>query len=345
MNMDDIVTNALAAPAAAPAEPAAAEPAPEAEGAPAEGAEPEAEGEPAEASADGAEAEDPGEQAPPPEPVLASDDALVELDDGEKVTIEELRKGSLRHADYTRKTQELGEQRRALANERQKFESDQAEVAAFLQQMHDPDVLEAQCLEVWPDAFERAVERRAKELLALSDKETSEHERDLIKRERDLRVQRAGHDAIGKRSEARKAVEQKRHEEEAQAQRADTLRRQFNAWAAEASAAVGLDTSNQDHADLMYGFITSSVPKGVQLTAEHFMVAAKRAAKVLGVKPAQPEAPKVPVQPKRTPPPPATPRGGSGSSRATPVNGRRPAAAPISTSGFLSRVLSSGRAR
>ena len=41
-------------------------------------------------------------------------DAKVRLDDGRVVTVAELRSGSMMQADYTRKTQELAEQRRSV---------------------------------------------------------------------------------------------------------------------------------------------------------------------------------------------------------------------------------------
>lgn len=44
----------------------------------------------------------------------ADDDNLVELPDGTKVPIDELKKGYLRQGDYTKKTQQLAEERRLL---------------------------------------------------------------------------------------------------------------------------------------------------------------------------------------------------------------------------------------
>lgn len=59
---------------------------------------------------------------------LASDDAVVTLEDGSKVTVAELKRGHLRTSDYTRKTQELAEQRKA-------FEANQSSYQQQAQQL------------------------------------------------------------------------------------------------------------------------------------------------------------------------------------------------------------------
>lgn len=57
------------------------------------------------------------------QPVTATEDAVVQLADGETVTVKELAAGRMRQADYTRKTQELGNQRKALEAEAQKLQN------------------------------------------------------------------------------------------------------------------------------------------------------------------------------------------------------------------------------
>lgn len=66
----------------------------------------------------------------PQEPQYATDDAKVRLDDGTEVTIAALKQGSLRQADYTRKTQEISalrteltQRQTALAQQSQQFEA------------------------------------------------------------------------------------------------------------------------------------------------------------------------------------------------------------------------------
>lgn len=60
---------------------------------------------------------------------FVGDNAKVRLADGTVTTIAELKSGSLRNADYTRKTQEVAEQRRALETQSEAFEASQKELA------------------------------------------------------------------------------------------------------------------------------------------------------------------------------------------------------------------------
>ena len=55
-------------------------------------------------------------------PQELGDEVKVRLKDGTEVTVGELREGALRRDDYTRKTQELAEQRRELEEQREKIE-------------------------------------------------------------------------------------------------------------------------------------------------------------------------------------------------------------------------------
>ena len=57
-----------------------------------------------------------------PEPVMAAADAVVTLADGETATVKDLIAGNMRQDDYTRKTQELSNQRSALEAEAQKLQ-------------------------------------------------------------------------------------------------------------------------------------------------------------------------------------------------------------------------------
>lgn len=73
-----------------------------------EGEEPEPEPEP------DSEDEDSDDTQDGPQPIEVADDVKVTLSDGTELTGKELREGWLRQADYTRKTQELAEERREL---------------------------------------------------------------------------------------------------------------------------------------------------------------------------------------------------------------------------------------
>ena len=57
--------------------------------------------------------------------------ATVEVD-GEEITVEELKRGNLRHRAYTRKTQELAEARREMAAQAEEIERERAQYAQML---------------------------------------------------------------------------------------------------------------------------------------------------------------------------------------------------------------------
>ena len=57
--------------------------------------------------------------------------ATVEVD-GEEITVEELKRGNLRHRDYTRKTQELADARREMAAQAEEIERERAQYAQML---------------------------------------------------------------------------------------------------------------------------------------------------------------------------------------------------------------------
>jgi len=82
--------------------------------------------------------ETPDEEADP-QPVTATEDAVVQLADGETVTVKELAAGHMRQADYTRKTQELGNQRKALEAEAQKLQGITDAFAEHLSAMVPPE--------------------------------------------------------------------------------------------------------------------------------------------------------------------------------------------------------------
>lgn len=105
---------------------------------------------------EGEQSEEEEEEADPDEPVELSDDKKVKVGD-EVLTGKELREGRLRQADYTRKTQQLAEQRK-------EFEADQQAIKQWFQSLKDPQELRAQIADMFPEAFDEAVIARAKEL-------------------------------------------------------------------------------------------------------------------------------------------------------------------------------------
>lgn len=66
---------------------------------------------------------------------FVSDNAKVRLPDGTVTTIADLKQGSLRNADYTRKTQEVAEQRRALETQSHAIQASQQQIEQQRQYM------------------------------------------------------------------------------------------------------------------------------------------------------------------------------------------------------------------
>lgn len=67
------------------------------------------------AADDGDDEAEPADDEEEAEPAALTDDTEIDLGDGQKVALAELRKGYLRQADYTRKTQETAEIRRRVS--------------------------------------------------------------------------------------------------------------------------------------------------------------------------------------------------------------------------------------
>jgi hypothetical protein len=93
---------------------------------------------------------------------FVGDDAKVRLADGRTVTVGELRSGSMMQADYTRKTQELAEQRRSVEARQAEFEQHaqaihaQRELAMLVLQQNVPPAPDPALLREDPVGFMEA---------------------------------------------------------------------------------------------------------------------------------------------------------------------------------------------
>lgn len=226
-----------------------------------------------------------GEEAPAVEDDGTALDPKAEFTvDGEKVTGEELLKSRLRHADYTRKTQELAEERKAFEQERTAEKDKVSDYEEFLSGIKDVNTLELELERYYPDTLQalrdRIIEQAIEEQGCSTD---AERDRLVRLRKSELREAAAKRDQelAGKRTKARE------HE-----QKTAELRKTYLGWAAESMAAAGLDAKDQDHYELVAAKVTKN--KG-QWTKETFQEAAKAAAKVLGkTPPAAKATPKLP---------------------------------------------------
>jgi hypothetical protein len=116
----------------------------------------------AEADAEEADAEEPepdDEEAEAKPKKQPGDDVTVKLDDGTQVTLRELKRGFLRQSDYTRKTQEASEIRKAAEAQREALstvaeQQKQAfEVAAALIREQIPDPPDASLIHTNPQQY------------------------------------------------------------------------------------------------------------------------------------------------------------------------------------------------
>jgi hypothetical protein len=134
----------------------------------------------------------------------AEDDAgeqeMVELEDGTQVPLQELVQGHLRQADYTRKTQELAETRKAFEAEKNGYIEQQAQVGQYLTQLAqqleaqvkqeaDPQELEALRTSDPAEYSARMIEAQRKEQLVAAAKAQqvalyNQQRYDIVTRER-----------------------------------------------------------------------------------------------------------------------------------------------------------------
>jgi hypothetical protein len=123
----------------------------------------EAEAEPDEGDAEEQPDEEEAEAKPKKQP---GDDVTVKLDDGTQVTLRELKRGFLRQSDYTRKTQEASELRKAAEAERAALstvaeQQKQAfEVAAALIRDQIPDAPDPALIHTNPQLYLQLKEQR-----------------------------------------------------------------------------------------------------------------------------------------------------------------------------------------
>jgi hypothetical protein len=120
----------------------------------------------ADADADADEAEPDADEADAKPKKQPGDDVTVKLDDGTQVTLRELKRGFLRQSDYTRKTQEASELRKAAEAERQALstvaeqQKEAFEVAAALIRDQIPDAPDPALIQTNPQLYLQLKERR-----------------------------------------------------------------------------------------------------------------------------------------------------------------------------------------
>jgi hypothetical protein len=207
--------------------------------------------------------------------------------DGKVVTGDELRKGLLRQADYTRKTQALADERKATAERVEKLEDENEELAAFVRDMNDVQGMKFGLRRYFPTQYEALKDEILQE--AVDEADLSPRERDLLEHKKASELATAA---------ARKDAEfsKQRQERKENIQKSNELSKQYMAWTAETMQEVGLDPTKSDHATAIRGLL--ALKRNEPWTRELFLKTAQRLAKTLGVKPPKAKAKLIPAPAK-----------------------------------------------
>ncbi len=116
------------------------------------------------------------------EPVTAADEAVVTLSDGTQTTVGELKRGNLRESDYTRKSQELAQQRR-------EFEETSSRTSQLEEQLATERQLMATALQgVMPQAPDPAL-METDPVAYMQAKEQFEQHQNAVRQTQDLQQQ------------------------------------------------------------------------------------------------------------------------------------------------------------
>jgi small-conductance mechanosensitive channel len=224
-------------------------------------------------------AEEEGEEASPeeeeePEEGVELDPKAKYLVDGKVVTGEELEKGRLRQADYTRKTQQLAEIRKAADAKISTLEDENEELKNFVQELQNPDDMEFNLRRFFPKQYEDLKDRIIQE--ALEEHDMTERERELYRENKRAKIERLA------KEKDEKFLKQ-RQERKDLTLKSNELTQQFHQWTLETMEEAGLDPESEEHMDLIRGL--ASRRKGETWTRETFQQMAAKLAKSLGIKP------------------------------------------------------------
>lgn len=237
-----------------------------------------------------------GEESAPADGGESDEDSPAEETDSALAAEDEA--GRLRQEDYTRKTQALAEERKALKAEieaeREEFskkEEEFGEVANWLRGLNDPDQAEYQLTLEFPQTMAALKAKWIAE--AGEESQLTERERAMRERVRQLEYEQRARKEEEDRAKAR-------HEKAQKAARSAELRKQVDGWMPAAAKAVGLD-QDEDTYRLIYNELGNGNYFKVRWTQDVITQAAKAVAKALKKGAPPPAAPpKPPPSPKGT---------------------------------------------
>lgn len=239
------------------------------------------------------------------EPVLEEEAGPAELEDeaqlkigDEVLTGKELKAERLRQADYTRKTQQLAEDKRAFEQERDGLLEENEELKHWVSSLRDPHEMRFELERYFPETYEALRDLIIQE--AIEEQDMSPREKELARRTRQA-------EAAEKARQKDEQVEMRKAERREQEQRTAELRHTFNGWLQETMTAAGLDPRNPRHQKLVRREIQTE-HKGKTWTKDTFVEACKEIAAGLGVQAkgkaalppisAKGNKPKTPTEPK-----------------------------------------------
>jgi len=204
----------------------------------AESATPESEAEPEEVEPESEEAPDAAEDL--------AEHVTAKADTDEKSPDDDTHKAGLRQADYTRKTQALAEEKKALhaqvAQERADFQAKEEEfqeVVEWLEGLKDVETMEFELSRYYPEAV--AALRDKWILESQEEAELTERERAAIRRAKDAEIKLRAREQDAARN-------QKVAAKQANGQKTAQLRVQFQGWLDEVITPAGLDDDEDTRA-------------------------------------------------------------------------------------------------
>lgn len=199
--------------------------------------------------------------------------------DGQKVTGQEILDGRMMRADYTRKTTELAEERKAIAAFQEKAEDYRGDIEDYFQRTYsNPVELLHELRASAPDTYKALRKHIVDETLRIGEMTEAEY---AMHQRLDEGEHNAWKDA---RLKARGEMAQTR--QQTRAQRAE-VRKNITTWRDEAMKAEGLKQDNADHQEALSEYLAAR-HRNERWTEELIRNAAKAVAKRLGVKPPPP---------------------------------------------------------
>lgn len=241
-------------------------------------------------SADSTEAPDPAEfqlegaetePETPPEPEgLELDESAEYLIDGKLVKGKDLLAGRLMREDYTRKTQELAEERKAHAGKLESLEDEKDDLISWAEGLQNPARMEVELEANFPQAFAQLKERIIEDALRQAELEGKPELRyylDARKAELEAEARKAAEDDT-KRTNGRKH------------KRAEVARMSadFAGWTKSSMEAAGLDPADPEMRTAVQDRLIAA-HKGEKWTAETFATAAKHVGKLVKAKAPEPK--------------------------------------------------------